>query len=72
MLKKYLQFKKFIGQKLRFEKLRDEEGMATVEYAIVMVAAAGFAGLLIALLKSDFVRDMLQDMIGDALSGTAS
>ncbi len=42
-------------------------GSATTEYALVTLAAAGFAGLLIALLKSDEVRGWLVGLIGSAL-----
>ncbi|MDR1861775.1 MAG: DUF4244 domain-containing protein [Candidatus Ancillula sp.] len=48
--------------------LRQEEGMATVEYAILIVAAAGFAGLVAMLLKSDWVKDQLRTMIESALT----
>jgi Flp pilus assembly pilin Flp len=62
MLKLYIR----ICDQLR--RLRDEQdGLATVEYAIVMVAAAGFAGLLIVILKSDFVRSLLEGIIKSAL-----
>lgn len=42
-------------------------GSATTEYALVTLAAAGFAGLLVALLKSDQVRGWLVGLIGSAL-----
>jgi hypothetical protein len=45
-----------------------ESGMATAEYAIATVAAAGFAGLLIVILKSDEVRQTLLGIIQSALS----
>lgn len=45
-----------------------EEGMATAEYAIATLAAAGFAGLLYVILKSDEVRGFLVDIINQALS----
>lgn len=45
-----------------------EAGMATAEYAIATVAAAGFAGLLIAILRSDEVRGLLLDIVRGALS----
>lgn len=45
----------------------DDTGMATVEYALVTVAAAGFAGLLIVLLKSAEVRELLMGIIERAL-----
>lgn len=48
---------------------RDDRGMATVEYALVTVAAAGFAGLLLVILKSDEVRGMLLGIVQGALGG---
>jgi hypothetical protein len=45
-----------------------EAGLATAEYAIATIAAVGFAGLLILVLKSDAVRGMLEGIIGSALS----
>ena len=47
----------------------DDQGMATVEYALVTVAAAGFAGLLIVLLKSTEVRGLLMGILERALGG---
>ena len=47
---------------------RREAGMATAEYAIATIAAVGFAGLLILVLKSDAVRGMLTRLIESALS----
>ncbi|WP_139316049.1 DUF4244 domain-containing protein, partial [Cellulosimicrobium sp. CUA-896] len=43
-----------------------EAGLATAEYAIATVAAAGFAGLLIAVLKSGEVREMLLGIVRGA------
>lgn len=45
-----------------------EEGASTAEYGIVMLAAVGFAGLLVLILKSDEVRSMLLDIVRNALS----
>ena len=45
-----------------------EEGASTAEYGIVMLAAVGFAGLLVLILKSDEVRSMLLDIERNALS----
>lgn len=45
-----------------------QSGLATAEYAIVLVAAAGFAGLLVVILRSDPVREMLLGIVRDALS----
>jgi len=46
---------------------RRDDGMATVEYALVTVAAAGFAGLLVAILRSDEVRGLLLGILRGAL-----
>jgi hypothetical protein len=46
----------------------DERGAATAEYAIATVAAAGFAGLLAVVLKSNPVQNLLTDLISGALS----
>jgi hypothetical protein len=45
-----------------------DAGMATAEYAIVTVAAVGFAGLLILVLRSDEVRGLLLGIVRGALS----
>lgn len=45
-----------------------DEGMATAEYAIATVAAAGFAGLLLIILRSDEVRGLLLGIVRGALS----
>ena len=45
-----------------------EGGASTAEYGIVMLAAVGFAGLLVAILKSDEIRGMLVDMVKNALA----
>ena len=45
-----------------------EEGSTTVEYAIGAVAAAGFAGLLLVILKSGAVQSALQGIIEHALA----
>lgn len=47
---------------------RSDEGMATAEYAIATLAACGFAGLLVALMRSDEVRGLLYSVIQRALS----
>ena len=55
--------------KLNWFRARGEEGMATVEYALVTVAAAAFAAVLIAIIKSPEVRSALASLVGRALSG---
>jgi len=49
-----------------------EAGMATAEYAIATLAAAGFAGLLYVILRSDQVRGFLVNIINQALSVTGA
>lgn len=50
--------------------LRREEGATTAEYAVVLVAATSFAAVLMAILKSDTVRNLLTNIISKALSVT--
>ncbi|ROP78350.1 uncharacterized protein DUF4244 [Frigoribacterium sp. PhB107] len=45
-----------------------EDGAATAEYAIVIMAAVGFAGLLVVIMRSDEVRGVLSDLVRSALS----
>ena len=45
-----------------------DDGAATAEYAIATLAAVGFAGLLVVILRSDAVRGMLMDLIHRALT----
>lgn len=46
---------------------RSERGAASAEYAVTTVAACGFAGILIALLKSDVIMQLLKAIINFAL-----
>ena len=54
----------------RIELIRrgSDLGMATAEYAIATLAACGFAGLLLTLLRSSEVRGLLSGLIRRALS----
>lgn len=45
-----------------------ELGMATAEYAIATLAAVGFAGLLVVILRSEEVRGFLLNLIRSALA----
>lgn len=45
-----------------------DAGMATAEYAIVTLAAVGFAGLMVLILQSGEVRGMLMSLIQRALT----
>ena len=51
--------------------LRDETGAATAEYAIATMAAVGFAGLLVVIMRSDEVRGMLTELVRNALTFNA-
>jgi len=57
-----------MGTRLAEGMSERERGMATAEYAIATVAAAGFAGVLIVILRSDEVRGLLLAIIRSALS----
>ena len=45
-----------------------DEGAATAEYAITIMAAVGFAGLLVVILKSGEVQGILTGLVRSALS----
>ena len=45
-----------------------EAGMATAEYAIATLAAVGFAGLLVVILRGDEVRGILMELVRNALT----
>jgi hypothetical protein len=45
-----------------------DEGAATAEYVVATMAAVGFAGLLVLILRSDEVRGMLTDLVRSALT----
>lgn len=47
--------------------IRNDTGAATAEYAIATLAAVGFAGLLVVILRSEEVRGMLTDLVRSAL-----
>ena len=53
--------------RIRLALAEPEEGAATAEYAVVLVAATGFAALLMAILKSGTVKTMLLNIIKQAL-----
>ncbi|WP_241681165.1 DUF4244 domain-containing protein [Pseudactinotalea terrae] len=58
------------GLRARWRVLQErrEAGMATAEYAIGTLAAVGFAGLLLVILRSEQVRSMLLSIVQSALS----
>jgi len=49
-------------------RLADDRGAATAEYAVATMAAVGFAGLLVVLLRGDEVRGILTDLVRNALT----
>ncbi|TFB95929.1 DUF4244 domain-containing protein [Cryobacterium sp. HLT2-28] len=49
-------------------RLRTDAGAATAEYVIATMAAVGFAGLLIVILRGDEVRGILTDLVRNALT----
>lgn len=50
--------------------MQDETGAATAEYAIATMAAVGFAGLLVVIMRSEEVRTILFDLVQSALTFT--
>jgi hypothetical protein len=55
------------GQRL-MGRLGEETGASTAEYAITVLAACGFAAVLVVLLKSGEVKELLMGIITSALS----
>ncbi|GAA3875695.1 hypothetical protein GCM10022381_17990 [Leifsonia kafniensis] len=49
-------------------RFRSDTGAATAEYAVATMAAVGFAGLLIIILRGDEVRAILTDLVRNALT----
>ncbi|KQX05697.1 MULTISPECIES: DUF4244 domain-containing protein [unclassified Leifsonia] len=59
-------FRRFLRS--RATGLRAERGSATAEYAVATMAAVGFAGLLVVILRGNEVRGILTDLVRDALT----
>jgi hypothetical protein len=59
-----------LGHRPRSDIMRrkNDTGSATAEYAIATMAAVGFAGLLVVIMKSDEVRGILTDLVRSALT----
>lgn len=49
-------------------RLRDDRGAATAEYAVATMAAVGFAGLLVVILRGNEVRGILTELVRNALT----
>jgi hypothetical protein len=48
--------------------IKSEKGSATAEYAIATMAAVGFAGLLVVIMRSEEVKKLLYDLVMKALT----
>lgn len=48
-------------------RLRGDDGMTTAEYAVGMLAAVAFAGILLKVLTSEAVQNALTTMVDRAL-----
>ena len=58
-----------LARRGRWLQPRDRDmGATTAEFAIVTMAAVGFAGLLVVILKSDAVRGILEGLVQRALT----
>ncbi|KAB7788863.1 DUF4244 domain-containing protein [Bifidobacterium cebidarum] len=57
-----------LDSQIRMFMEHPEEGAATAEYAVVLIAATGFAALLVAILKSDAVKTLLLNIVKKALN----
>ncbi|PYY37281.1 DUF4244 domain-containing protein [Curtobacterium sp. MCPF17_011] len=49
-------------------RLSDDQGSATAEYAVVILAAVAFAGVLVAVMRSGEVQAILTDLVRTALT----
>ena len=57
-----------LGFRRLTRRLAGERGAATAEYAVATMAAVGFAGLLVVILRGDEVRGILTDLVRNALT----
>ncbi|WJX98867.1 DUF4244 domain-containing protein [Curtobacterium sp. SP.BCp] len=59
-------------QPTRWRRLRtrmaEDRGSATAEYAVVILAAVAFAGVLVAVMRSGEVQTILTELVRGALS----
>lgn len=47
---------------------REDRGAETAEYAIVIMAAVALAGVLVAVVQSDGIRQVIEDLVTDAFN----
>ena len=57
-----------LNRGMKSQLLKSESGSATAEYAIATMAAVGFAGLLVVIMRSDEVKQILYDLVMKALT----
>ena len=57
-----------LDARMRLLTAEPEKGAVTAEYAVVLVAATGFAAVLVALMKSDTVKTLLTNIVKKALN----
>lgn len=50
------------------DRIHDDRGSATAEYAVVILAAVAFAGVLVAVMRSGEVQTILTELVRGALS----
>ncbi|RRD61396.1 DUF4244 domain-containing protein [Leucobacter sp. OH1287] len=50
------------------EEKHNDRGAVTAEYAIVIMAAVAFAGLLVVIMRSGQVQEMLTQLVQNALN----
>ncbi|MEB8343534.1 DUF4244 domain-containing protein [Streptomyces endophyticus] len=52
------------------QSVRRDAGMVSAEYAVGLIAAVGFAGVLYQVVTSDVVQSALQSLVAKALHGS--
>ena len=57
-----------LNRSMNSKLIKSESGSATAEYAIATMAAVGFAGLLVVIMRSDEVKQILYELVMKALN----
>lgn len=72
-MKKYIvdDWSEWLKTFIKSDECSGEAGLVTAEYAVGIVTAVAFAGLLLAIIKSDSVRQILFNLIQNALTVAA-
>jgi hypothetical protein len=63
-----MRWRRELRWRLRHSRLKYDRGAATAEYAITIMAAVGFAGVLVVILRSAEVQGILTDLVHRALT----